>query len=250
MKELADYHCLLVAPRIQANFTFPKSLNTIKLYFTELIKRKAILKTVLCYGDSNTHGYIAGTGERYPFNIRWTGVLQEVLGGEIRVIEEGLNGRTTVYDDPLRADRNGATFLPLVLESHAPIDILVLMLGTNDVLQNQTATVIDAAHGVSTLIDLTRETCIRLGLTMPQIILVSPPLLTRQLKVGEQCGSRNSPKTDSFSTQYQAIAHKQKCIFVDASKIVSASKIDGIHLESDDHQKLGCEIARIVKEII
>ena len=90
------------------------------------------MKTVLCYGDSNTWGYIGGTGERFAPEVRWPGVLQAALGGAYRVIEEGLNGRTTVFDDSIEEGRNGETYLRPCLQTHAPIDLVILMLGTND----------------------------------------------------------------------------------------------------------------------
>ena len=215
------------------------------------------MKVVLCYGDSNTHGYIPGTGARYPFDIRWTGVLQKQLGFDVRVIEEGLCGRTTIVDDPARADRNGATFLPQCLESHSPVDVLVLMLGTNDILQQSQATVDDAARGVSKLIDLMTATCQCLNLPVPQVLLVAPPTLSEQgtEQRAEHSGenkltnSIQAVKTHDFSEQYRAIANEQQCSFLDAAQLVSASNIDGIHLDEDAHQKLGVEIARMAQVI-
>ena len=229
-------------------------------------QRQNNMKVVLCYGDSNTHGYIPGTGARYPFDIRWTGVLQKQLGFDVRVIEEGLCGRTTIVDDPARADRNGATFLPQCLESHSPVDVLVLMLGTNDILQQSKASVDDAARGVSKLIDLMTATCLCLNLPVPQVLLVAPPLLceprTEQIdeKIAEPRAEQSienmltSPiqvvKKHDFSEQYRSIANEQQCRFIDAAQLVSPSNIDGIHLDEDGHHKLGVEIARMTEELI
>ncbi|NQZ28664.1 MAG: SGNH/GDSL hydrolase family protein [Colwellia sp.] len=220
------------------------------------------MKVVLCYGDSNTYGYVPGTGARYPFEKRWTGVLQKQLGCDVRVIEQGLSGRTTIVDDPARADKNGATFLPQCLESHSPVDVLVLMLGTNDILQQSSATVQDASRGVSKLIDLMTATCLRLDLPVPQVLLVAPPLLSEQ-KTEERVEQRTensaenkltssiqAVKTHDFSEQYRAIANEQQCAFLDAAQLVSASNIDGIHLDEDAHQKLGVEIARMADEML
>ena len=92
-----------------------------------------MMKQILCFGDSNTYGLIPGTGNRYDWNIRWTGIVGGKLNGAgYRIIEEGLCGRTTVFDDPLRAGRRGTEILPLLLETHKPVDIVILMLGTND----------------------------------------------------------------------------------------------------------------------
>ena len=91
------------------------------------------MKRILCFGDSNTYGYRPDTGERYPEDIRWTGILKNRLRERgIEIIEEGLVGRTTVFEDSLRMGRRGIDYLVPLLESHAPIDKLVLMLGTND----------------------------------------------------------------------------------------------------------------------
>ena len=90
------------------------------------------MKNVLCYGDSNTYGYIPETGLRYPKNVRWTGVLQNLLGKNFNVIEEGCNGRTTIFDDPIEGWKNGRDYLKPCLNSHKPIDIIIMMLGSND----------------------------------------------------------------------------------------------------------------------
>ena len=91
------------------------------------------MKQILCFGDSNTYGYIPENGKRYAYADRWTGILSERLKDEdCRVIEEGLCGRTTVFEDELRIGRRGADLLPVLLESHSPLHRVILMLGTND----------------------------------------------------------------------------------------------------------------------
>lgn len=94
------------------------------------------MKNVLCYGDSNTHGYDGVTGGRFPWGVRWTSLVQEALKEEqVRIIEEGQNGRTTVWDDPIEGMKSGLKYLIPCLESHSPLDVVVLMLGTNDIKQ-------------------------------------------------------------------------------------------------------------------
>ena len=90
------------------------------------------MKTILCYGDSNTYGLKPDSSQRYPRDVRWTGILQKKLGEDYYVIEEGLSGRTTLWDDPIEEHKNGKTYLLPCLESHSPINLVVLMLGTND----------------------------------------------------------------------------------------------------------------------
>ena len=109
------------------------------------------MRRILCYGDSNTWGHHPmpdGTVTRYEDDVRWTGVLQECLKGEFRVIEEGLCGRTVMFDDPVAPDRNGRTFLNCCLQSHQPLDLVVLMLGTNDIRHIFTPSVMEIGLGM------------------------------------------------------------------------------------------------------
>nr|WP_330390789.1 GDSL-type esterase/lipase family protein [Anaerostipes sp. 494a] len=102
------------------------------------------MKQILCFGDSNTYGLIPGTSERYNWSVRWTGILDQSLSQKgYRIIEEGLCGRTTVFEDPLRDGRKGTAIFPTVLETHQPLELVVLMLGTNDC-----KTVYDASSNV------------------------------------------------------------------------------------------------------
>src|SRR5512143_1112361 len=112
------------------------------------------MQTILCFGDSNTWGYNPETAERYPPDVRWTGVLQQKLGAQYRVIEEGLNGRTTVWDDPVQPGRNGRIYLGPCLESHRPLDAVVLFLGLNDLKVRFSATAEDIAKGAGALVEI------------------------------------------------------------------------------------------------
>ena len=113
------------------------------------------MKTVLCFGDSNTWGFIPGTdAHRYPWPQRLCGIVQEKLGGDWRVVEEGLNGRTTIFDDPMEPDRNGKLALPMLLKTHAPLDAVTVMLGTNDLKHLFGLDPKDIALGAATLIQL------------------------------------------------------------------------------------------------
>src|SRR5262245_41824824 len=107
--------------------------------------------SVLCYGDSNTWGFVPGTGARYALDVRWPGVLREQLGPEYWVIEEGLNGRTTVWEDPEVAGRNGQQYLPPCLQTHRPLDAVILFLGLNDLKTKFGATAETIAEGLAAL---------------------------------------------------------------------------------------------------
>ena len=113
------------------------------------------IKRLLCFGDSNTWGYVpATTGERYEWKTRWPGVVQQKLGSDYAVIEEALNGRTTVWDDPMKPDRNGSKQLPIILETHTPIDLVIIALGVNDLTHHFHLNAIDIALGVGTLAEI------------------------------------------------------------------------------------------------
>ncbi len=131
------------------------------------------MKNYLLFGDSNTWGYVpASDGDRFPFENRISGVLQKRLGSSIRVIEEALNGRMTHWDDPLKPDKNGAKQLPVILDTHRPLDLISIMLGTNDLKHYMRLDPIDSAMGISQLIDTIRESkCGRDG-NCPEILAI------------------------------------------------------------------------------
>ena len=110
------------------------------------------MKTILCYGDSNTYGYDPSCGLRYPENIRWTGRLAKILGSEYKIVEEGCNGRTTIFDDPIEGWKNGRDYLRPCLNSHKPVDIVIMMLGSNDMKEMFHASAEDIAYGAETLV--------------------------------------------------------------------------------------------------
>ena len=133
------------------------------------------MKTVLCFGDSNTYGYDPTTGLRYPESVRWTALLQGLLGTDYKVIEEGCNGRTTVFDDPIEGWKKGLDYLRPCLNTHKPVDIVIMMLGSNDLKEVFHATPEDIASGAETLVkEIIDFTEIKQGF-VPEIILVSPP---------------------------------------------------------------------------
>jgi len=208
------------------------------------------MKNILCYGDSNTHGYIPETGRRHPIDVRWTGVLQQQLGARAHIIEEGLNGRTTIYDEALRVGKNGARYLPTLIESHSPIDLLVLMLGINDLLYFHEVTAYDAARGISRLIDLTRITSGTLDYPAPTIVVVAPPIaLTLPDEVKKLCPG-DPAKSHELAQHFKQVAEAQQCLFFNAAEVVTTSEVDGVHLDAKNHHKLGVAIANYLSEIV
>jgi lysophospholipase L1-like esterase len=207
------------------------------------------VKTILCYGDSNTWGYDPETGERFPPDVRWTGVLASELGDGYSVIEEGLNGRTTVRDDPIEEHKNGREYLRPCLASHQPLDLVVIALGVNDLKTRFSASASDVAEGASALVEIAQRSDAGPNGRTPEVLLVTPPAVGTLTELAEMFEDAWS-KSRNFPTHYRRVAEKTGCAFLDASDIVVSSDLDGIHLERTEHAKLGAAIAAKVRDLL
>jgi lysophospholipase L1-like esterase len=217
-------------------------------------------KEVLCYGDSNTWGFDPLTRERYERGERWTGVLQSTLGRDYHVIEEGLNGRTTVWDDPVGCYRvtaqgnapdtslNGKTYLIPCLQSHKPLDLVIIMLGTNDLKKRFSLSAFDIAQGASVLADIVIKSLCGRGGNSPKVLLLAPPPLGKLTDYNNEQFEGGVEKSKRLSKHYLAVAEEHGCEFFDASTVIRSSDIDGIHLKRKDHEALGRAVAKIVKK--
>ncbi len=209
------------------------------------------LPVVLCYGDSNTHGADPVTGDRLPYDVRWPGAVAALLEGTARVIEEGLNGRTTVRDDPYSPGRNGLAYLVPCLDSHAPIDVVVIMLGTNDLKATFGLVASDIAAGAATLVDTALLAQCGPGNGAPQVLLVAPPALGAPNEVMELWGFAGANERNAALPRlYRAAALNAGAAFLDASAIVTADPADGIHLAADAHRALARAIAGAVRPLL
>src|SRR5215203_4866059 len=208
------------------------------------------VRTILCYGDSNTWGSDPKTRERFSEDVRWPGVLRMRLGDEYRVIEEGLPGRTTVRDDPIEGDhKNGRTYLTACLESHKPIDLITLMLGTNDLKERFGSSASDIAQGAASLADMMlRSGCGPDG-GAPVVVMISPPAVV-QLTDMAQMFEGAEEKSRQFPVHYERFAEQQGCEFFDASTVIVSSDVDGIHLDDSEHVKLGEAVAARIVELL
>ncbi|MBO4928384.1 MAG: arylesterase [Clostridiales bacterium] len=192
------------------------------------------MRTILAFGDSNTWGLVPGSmpERRYPQDVRWTGVLQS-LSPDLRIIEEGLCGRTTVFEDAFRPGRNGAAALPFILESQSPLDGAILMLGTNDCKSVYRSSAYTIGKGIERCLDELEK-----FLLPPQILLVSPIHLGEHVYLPSK-----DPEFDRRSVEvsrelrevYQRIAQRRGSAFVAASDFVQASEVDDEHMDEAGH---------------
>lgn len=210
-------------------------------------------KTIVCYGDSNTYGFDPDTRERYPEDVRWTGILGQLLGNGYKIVEEGCNGRTTVYDDPSDPWKNGRPYLKACLNSHKPVDIVILMLGTNDLKKCYGLSAEEINNGIQILIndinDFAEE---KLSGHRPVIILAAPP------KVGEGIGRSPSnfdissvQRSAELSVLYKKTADEtENCVFFNTQKKgITASETDCIHLSSESHRLFAQEIYELISAL-
>ena len=207
------------------------------------------MKTILCYGDSNTWGYEPASGERFPEDVRWPGVLARELGNEYRVIEEGLNARTTVREDPVEEYKNGKDYLRPCLESHRPLDLVIVALGVNDLKARFFASASDAADGAGVLVSIAQRSGAGPGGSSPAVLLMAPPPVGKLTELAEMFAGAEE-KSRRLGRQYRRVADKHGCELLDAGELVKTSDLDGIHLEVDEHRKLGEAVAARVKEVL
>jgi lysophospholipase L1-like esterase len=206
----------------------------------------ASVKTVLCFGDSLTWGFIPGTGGRLPFDARWPGIVQARLGPSVRVIEEALNGRTTTWDDTFLVGRNGRAVLPMLLESHSPLDLVILMLGINDIQPYRRLTAPEVGRGCGVLIDLVRQGPPGPRGAAPDVLLVSPPPVgTPRGWMVQVFGGEEQSR--ALAASYRAVAENRRCRFFDAATVTRASEADGVHLDEAGQLALGNAMAEVVR---
>jgi lysophospholipase L1-like esterase len=210
------------------------------------------VKTILCYGDSNTWGYNPATQARYGRDERWGGVLRRELGEGYWVIEEGLGGRTTVWDDPVEGiHKNGRTYLLPCLESHEPIDLVVILVGTNDLKRRFSAGAFDIAGGAGVLVQIVQRSQSGPGWQPPQVLLLVPPPVARLAGTDfVEMFAGAEEKSKGFSCEFRRVSEELGCAFLDTSDVIASSAIDAIHWDAEAHQKLGKAVAARVRAIL
>ena len=205
------------------------------------------LKTILCYGDSLTWGYKPEDGTRYEYFQTWPGVMEKSLGSEDRVITEALSGRTTCWDVPYAPYRNGKEFLPMLLESHSPLDLVVIMLGLNDLMKLVGKSADESAWGLISLVRLILSPIF--GGTPPKILIIAPPALGSMSVFYEMAFGGMVDESKKLSKCYKAVAEASLSEFMDSNDFVKVSDIDGVHPLPDQYKILGEAVAKKVKSM-
>ena len=208
------------------------------------------MKTILCYGDSNTWGQHAPAGDRFDENTRWGSRLRTLLGDGYRVIEEGQRGRTTVWDDPVENRLAGLTYLWPCLDSHAPIDLVVIMLGTNDCKPYFGLHPQNIADGAGRLVDMVQKCNFGPGDTAPKVLLISPIRIKASSFYPHLFSEKEAAKSQGFPAAYEAVAERYGCAWLDAAALAQPDPADGVHLDAEGHKALAEAVAVKVKEII
>lgn len=209
------------------------------------------MRTILLFGDSNTHGTPPvpdlGASDRFRHEERWTTRLAKLLP-DWEVIAEGQPGRTTVHDDPIEgAHRNGLTVLPALLESHRPIDVVLIMLGTNDLKERFSVNAGDIALSLERLVRVVRASAAGPGGTAPGVLLVAPPPITETGCLASMFAG-GAAKSQHLAREIAAAARRSAVAFLDAGEVVEVSPVDGIHYEAKANAPLAQAIAKAVRD--
>lgn len=218
------------------------------------------MKNILCYGDSNTWGNVAGSmdpklrlAQRFNYDERWVGILQQLLGNSFYIIEAGLNGRSTAFDEKtiVRPSRNGLATLPGILEMHYPLDLVIFMLGTNDLKIEFNATLEDITQNMSMLIEYVKKCSLGKNFQAPQIMLICPPPIIRiDIPAFNLFFDDSSiSKSNQLTQYYEKLAEKENCSFINAGNFVKISKNDGVHIDKESQVKLAKAIQQKIEEM-
>lgn len=211
------------------------------------------MRQVLVYGDSLTWGIVPDTRKRWPFTTRWPGVMERTLiaaGHDVRVIEDCLNGRRTVWEDPFKPGRNGRIGIEQRIEVSSPLALVILMLGTNDFQSVHQLSASQSAQGLATLVQAIRQAPIEPGMPVPPILIVAPPPIVQPNGTIAPKFEGAAQKSAGLSAALSAVAKERACEFFDAGTVTPTSRVDGVHLDADQHERLGKAMAEVVGPLI
>ena len=207
------------------------------------------MAVIVAFGDSNTWGYDPARVARFAPEVRWTGVMAAALGDGYRVIEEGLNGRTTVFDDPDEPGRRGLDYLRPCLRSHAPLDLLIIALGCNDMKARFNVSAAEIAEAAERLVEAALATPCGPRYDAPAVLLVAPPPVAKLTGFAEMFAGAQA-KSLELAARYAEVAERRGVGFVDAGAFIRCSDLDGIHYEADQHAVLGAAMAEAARMVL
>ena len=211
------------------------------------------MKQILVYGDSLTWGIVPGTRLRLPFAQRWPGLLEGELtrsGEAVRVIEDCLNGRRTVWDDPFKPGRNGLEGIEQRIEVNSPLALVVLMLGTNDFQSVHQLNASHSAQGIASLVRAIRRAPIEPEMPIPPILIVAPPQSETAAGTMADKFARARERSAGLSHSFASVAGEMSCAFVDAGAVIKPSTIDGVHLDADQHEILARHLVGPIRKLL
>lgn len=211
------------------------------------------MKQILVYSDSLTWGIIPNTRKRLPFEKRWTGILERELTlkqQKFRIIENCLNGRRTVWSDPFKKGRDGSQGLAQVIEMHSPLELVILMLGTNDFQCMHENNAWLSAQGTAKLIEIIRQAPIEPEMSVPKILVIAPPQTIKPKGAIANKFSGSERRNVGLADELEKIAKEYSVYYFDAGSVTKASIVDGIHLDEKQHQILGESIGNTVSNLL
>jgi lysophospholipase L1-like esterase len=209
------------------------------------------MKNILCFGDSNTWGYTPLSGARYSITERWPRVLQAKLGDKYHIIEEGLCGRTIATNIQDRPQRSGQELLPALLESHRPLDLVIVMLGTNDLQHCFNLSAEDIARNIKSFcLMIKNNEFISPHKPEIKILLISPAHLADLPIEDQQHFQDGQLKSKQLAQYYSQVATDLRIEFLDAHRFVQTTNIDGIHWTKEQHNKFGGILSTTIKQIL
>lgn len=212
------------------------------------------MKTILCYGDSNSWGYIPAVSTRYPYDQRWPGIAAGLLGSEYRMIEDSISGRTTVYEDPCHKCRCGLDNLGYSLLAHAPVDMVILALGTNDLKFTDAD---GSARGIARMIeqiqaaDLVFDACSPLYPKGLKLLVIGPSGIDSsiQQKRPRHALAQKAGESVLLAEKYREVAEEKGAYFLSAADYTTPSPADCLHFDPESHMRLGRAAAEKIREI-
>jgi len=203
---------------------------------------------ILCYGDSNTYGFNAEDSSRFPSDVRWPSVMAQQLGEGMHVIEEGCNGRTILDVSPFDDMLNGTSYLPGCIDRHNPLHMIIIYLGVNDLFLSSQITVKRIAEGLMSLVSISQDHSKNSEGEPAKLLIIAPPPVNPATAYHEYY-AREIENSLQFTREYERVAKAYGCLFLNAGTVIQAVELDGVHIDAENHRRLGAFVADFIKKI-